>query len=228
MKRKSYAEAIETCIEALRVHPEDLRARVILGVSYMRTGKLDRAESELLKAREMLGISSDVYISLAELYDQKGNAQQAARYRKLFETFRSANEFLSRTEPSQPAAEKLGADLESKSEGVSEIEPEVTTITMAELYVQQGHLEKAAVVYRKILETAPETSGIEEKIAELEKKISDSRSRPSLLHVLESWRHQLRERIAAQTALSPLESLNLEPDNLAAFIQKHFKKMSSS
>ena len=227
-ERERYSEAIEICIKGLRVRPYDLRARVILGVSCLRTGELDRAETELLKAADVLEINSVAYAALAELYDKKGDAQQACRYRQLFETLQSASEFGSDAEALEPEPEKTGPDLESEYKGIPASEPEVATITMAELYAQQGYLEEAAVVYRKILETAPETAGIEERLAEVEKRIGDSLSGPSLLTILESWRNQLRERAATENALSPLESPSFDPEKLAAFIRKHLKKTSSS
>ena len=69
LEQEMYKEAIETCVNGLRLRPHDLRARVILGMSYHRTGQLDRAESELLKAKEMLEINTVTYRALAELYD---------------------------------------------------------------------------------------------------------------------------------------------------------------
>lgn len=85
LEREMYDEAIETCINGLRLRPHDLRARVILGLSCLRTGELDRAESELLKAKEMLEINTVIYQALAELYEKKGNAELAENYRQLFE-----------------------------------------------------------------------------------------------------------------------------------------------
>jgi len=52
LENEMYKEAIETCVNGLRLRPHELRARVILGVSYLRTGELDRAESELLRAKK--------------------------------------------------------------------------------------------------------------------------------------------------------------------------------
>lgn len=85
LEREMYDEAIETCINGLRLRPHDLRARVILGLSCLRTGELDRAESELLKAKEMLEINTVIYQALAELYEKKGNTELAENYRQLFE-----------------------------------------------------------------------------------------------------------------------------------------------
>ena len=89
LERKMYGEAIETCVNGLRLRPHDLRARVILGLSYLRTGELERAESELLKAKEMLEINTVTYRALAELYDEKGDLEQSDRYRQLFEAIHS-------------------------------------------------------------------------------------------------------------------------------------------
>jgi tetratricopeptide (TPR) repeat protein len=149
-ERKMYGEAIETCVNGLRLTPHNLRARVVLGLSYLQTDQLDRAETELLKAKEMLEINAVAYNALADLYDKKGAPEQAAWYRTLFQ----------RLHPPETDAEGVEPAAQGEPEPEEEEEPEVATVTMAELYVQQGQLEKAAAVYRRILETAPGTVGV--------------------------------------------------------------------
>jgi predicted Zn-dependent protease len=84
-----YAEAIETCLNGLRLHPHDLRARVILGLSYLKTDNLNRAESELLRAKELLEINSATYQGLAELYERRGDGEKSSLYRRLYQTIQS-------------------------------------------------------------------------------------------------------------------------------------------
>ncbi len=218
-EREMYEEAIETCINGLRLRPHNLRARVILGLSYLRTGALDSAETELLKAKEMLEINAVIYRDLAELYDQKGDSEQAFHYQKLFEAIH----------PSAVAEVEAEVD-EAGSESVArEALPEdaemMDTVTLAELYEQQGHVDKAIEVYRKILEISPETEEIEARLAELEKRIGEPQEGRTLLSVLEAWQSTLREKAAPESMPPPSTPPSLDPEKLSAFMKKQVKRL---
>ena len=212
-----YEEAIETCTNGLRLRPHDLRARVILGLSYLRTGALDSAETELLKAKEMLEINTVIYQNLAELYDKKGDSDRAFHYQKLFEAIH-----LSATGEVDTAVAEAGS--ESVAEEVFPEDAEMMdTITLAELYEEQGHVDKAIEVYRKILDTSPETEEVEARLAELEERIGHPPKDRALLSVLESWQSKLREEADPESMPPPSTEPSLDPEKLAAFIRKHTK-----
>jgi tetratricopeptide (TPR) repeat protein len=221
LEKEMYKEAIETCLNGLRLRPHDLRARVILGVSYLRTGELDRAERELLKAKEMLEINTVTYRALAELYDKKGDSESAERYRRLFEAIH----------PSEAKAfgnEREEKESETATEEVPPEKTEMSTITMAQLYEEQGQLKEAAEVYRKIFDTSPEIEGVEDKIAELERQVGEAQVKRNLLSILESWQKNIQDKIVAARASSPTGASGIDPEKVAAFIKKYTKKSLSS
>jgi len=192
-ERSMYTEAIETCLNGLRLHPHDLRARVILGLSYLRTEKLDRAESELLRAKEILEINMATYQGLAELYERKGDEEMSSLYRRLYEVVQPP-EAVAAAEPEGPP------QIEPEVELPAVEEPEVATVTMAELYAQQGHMDKAAAVYRTLLETSPESPEISERLAELERKAKTADMNATLVTVLERLRDNLKNRPSTEVA----------------------------
>jgi len=221
LEKQMYKEAIETCVNGLRLRPHDLRARVILGVSYLRTGELDRAESELLKAKEMLEINTVTYRALAELYDKKGDSESADRYWQLFEAIH----------PSE--AKAIGSEREeNESEtATGEVPPDKTgmsTITMAQLHKEQDHSKEAAEVYRKIFDASPDTEGVEDKLAELERQVGEDQLKRSLLSILESWQKNMQDKIGAARASSPSGASGIDPEKMAAFLKKYTKKSHSS
>lgn len=218
-EREMYEEAIETCINGLRLRPHDLRARVILGLSYLRTGALDSAETELLKAKEMLEINAVIYRDLAELYDQKGDSEQAFHYQKLFEAIHPSAVAEVETEVDEAGSESVAR------EALPEDAEMMDTVTLAELYEQQGHVDKAIEVYRKILETSPETEEIEARLAELEKRIGEPQEGRTLLSVLEAWQSTLREKAAPESMPPPSTPPSLDPEKLSAFMKKHVKRL---
>ena len=218
-EREMYEEAIETCINGLRLRPHDLRARVILGLSYLRTGALDSAETELLKAKEMLEINTVIYRNLAELYDKKGDSEQAFHYQKLFEAIHPSSVAEVETEADEPGSASVA------KEALPENAEMMDTVTLAELYEQQGHVDKAIEVYRKILETSPETEEVEARLAELEKRIGEPQEGRTLLSVLEAWQSKLREKTAPESMPPPSTPPSLDSEKLAAFMRKHAKRL---
>ena len=217
-EREMYEEAIETCTKGLRLRPHDLRARVILGLSYLRTGALDRAETELLKAKEMLEINTVIYRNLAELYDKKGNSEQAFHYQKLFEAIHPSAVAAMETEADEPGSASVAR------EALPEDAEMMDTVTLAELYEQQGHVDKAIEVYRKILETSPKTEELEARLAELEKRIGEPQEARTLLSVLEAWQSKLREKAATTSMSPPATPSGLDPAKLSSFMRKHVKR----
>jgi tetratricopeptide (TPR) repeat protein len=216
LEHEMYKEAIETCANGLRLRPHDLRARVILGMSFLRTGELDRAESELLKAKEMLEINAVTYSALAELYERKGDSQSAERYRRLFEAIHPAE-----AEPIGPEREESESE-----EGVERIQPEKTemsTITMARLYEEQGHLKEAAEVYRKIFDASSESEELEDKLADLERRIGEGRVKRNLLSILELWQKNMQDKLGAQRPSPSPGSSRIDPERFAAFMKKYVK-----
>jgi len=182
-ERSMYTEAVETCLNGLRLHPHDLRARVILGLSYLRINSLDRAESELLRAKEILEINTAAYQGLAELYERKGDEEKSSLYRRLYEAVQSPATMAAREPEASP-----------------QIQPEVATVTMAELYAEQGHLDKAAAVYRTILETAPETPEVAARLAELERKGKTAEINVKLVSMIEKLCDNLKGRPTTRAA----------------------------
>ena len=220
-EREMYEEAIEICVNGLRLHPHELRARVILGQSYLRTGELDRAETELLKAKEMLEINAVAYKALAELHEVKGEIDQATFYRQLFERIHPAQVPEPESEPAETEIERLPQEIEQEEE-------EVATNTIAELYVEQGHLGKAIEVYRRILSSGPEAEGVTERIAELEKLMGKGQAVQTLLSILQSWQSKLQDRAASDITSPATEPTGIDPEKLAALMQKYVKRAETS
>lgn len=116
LEREMYHEAIETCVNGLRLRPHDLRGRAILGLAYLRIGEFERAESELLKAKEMLEINTIIYQALAEVYEKRGQSELAENYRHLFAAIQSpeTTDFVcedeGRKETEQPSPEKMNVE----------------------------------------------------------------------------------------------------------------------
>jgi tetratricopeptide (TPR) repeat protein len=221
LEHEMYKEAIETCANGLRLRPHDLRARVILGVALLRTGELDRAESELHKAKEMLEINAVAYRALAELYKKKGDSESAERYQQLFEAIHPAQ------------AEEIGSgkeetELESTGAGVPSGKTEMSTITMAQLREAQGHLKETAEVYGEISGPSPETEGVEDQLDDLERHVGGGDVKRKLLSKLELWQKNVQENIGEDKPSPSPGSSGIDPKEMTAFIKKYFKELHQS
>ena len=87
-----------------------------------------------------------------------------------------------------------------------EKEPDFYTVTMANVYAEQGHWEKAAEIYRHLLAQEPERDDYLEALAELEKKAKQSRQKS--LEELDVLFHQWFDLMLKYKNLKKLRSLN--------------------
>lgn len=211
-ERSMYVEAIETCLNGLRLHPHDLRARAILGLSYLRTDNLDRAEAELLRAKEILEINTTTYLGLAELYERRGEKEKSSLYRRLHEALQSP-------ETMAGGGQDEELQVEPELEAAAEEEVEVATVTMAELYAQQGHPDKAAALYRRILASSPGTAGVEERLDDLARKAKAARINEKLISTLEKLRDRLNNRPTTEAAPASEGKVTVAPEKLVAVVR---------
>jgi len=76
----------------------------------------------------------------------------------------------------------------------------LVTKTLAEIYLQQGHLEEAYSLFKTLSERDPEDVELKNRLKELEEKTSLSRSTqstspaPRKIQNLEKWLNNIRER----------------------------------
>ncbi|MBW1982075.1 MAG: tetratricopeptide repeat protein [Deltaproteobacteria bacterium] len=216
LEKEKYREAIEVCQSGLRVHPHDLRARVIMGLSYLRAGDIDQAEAELLRAKEILDSNITTYEALAEVYEHKGLQNQASYYQQVVRILQ-----LSPEEPLESSG-VLG-ETEEAPVAVPD-DTEVATITMAELYSQQGHLEKAAAVYRQILATSPQKKDIQERLAALQQRIASQAKGRKLLQLLEKLGRTMEERPTKSPAVTSEDlTVDFDREKLADIVSKMYR-----
>lgn len=75
--REAYRRAIELCEQALTVNPDDLRAQARLSTYYVFTGRVDKAESLLLRLAEEGELPGTVHFFVARTKMQLGDLKAA-------------------------------------------------------------------------------------------------------------------------------------------------------
>jgi tetratricopeptide (TPR) repeat protein len=155
------ADAVQICREGLAVHPASIDGRHLLARALVNQGEAEAAEKVLLEAVEFLVEKAEVLGTLARLYDRQGQADKARL---------TASAYLALNPDDQEIRGILGpgpakTDQQPAAPGRAEPAP---TATLAELYYNQGHLDQARQMYRRLLETEPDNDLYRTRLAELE------------------------------------------------------------
>ena len=74
-----------------------------------------------------------------------------------------------------------------------EIDGEFVTATLAEIYYEQGQLDRAMETYQEIVMKNPDDASSEKRLEELLKEKRATMSRQRLTTVLEDWLQRIRE-----------------------------------
>ncbi|MDX9820535.1 MAG: tetratricopeptide repeat protein [Syntrophales bacterium] len=176
-RNRLYAEAAEAAESRLRDHSADLDAKAVLCRALIGMERLQEAVRCLGEIEEAILGLSRVYASLGDLCRRKGLRDEAvAYYRKCVaihphssvteEVNGRLDELLKETSPAKTVG---GEDAEAP------LAADFQTVTMADLYVRQGHLDEALDLLEKILHKDPEDPQAARLIAKVREKMATSR-----------------------------------------------------
>ena len=158
LQHDMFPEALSLAEARLALFPLDVDARIIAGNVFISMGRADEARDVLRKVEEIISSLSLIYVRMGDIYAEKGSYRDAVIcYQK----------YISLSPTSDKAKEVVGkiALLEQEEPLITDIDltdnedtskPEFYTVTLADLYIKQGHFKMAAEVLEKILEKEPE------------------------------------------------------------------------
>lgn len=224
-------EAIEICLRGLQEHPTYVSAHVVLGRAYLDKGAIEQAEAEFLKVVELDPENLLAHRLLGDIYARQ---ERVAEARERYLTVSSLNPLdrevkallaalpqptVVTPRPSQPAPppeELAPIPLPSGVEEPSGTAEVFVTETLADLYAQQGFLEQAAEIYRRLLKEDPSKLHLQRKLEDLARLQEGSsmaqeltappqpepspkdRTRENVLAVLEGWLRGIERRRASR------------------------------
>lgn len=209
-----YDEAIQTCKEGLKKMPDALLGRLLLGRCYLETGRIVEARKELERVARVVEECLPVYKLLSKVYLEEKDVEKALEVLRKTLYFPPAEEGLPKKvtplememlhrgsrppfatpppfqKPSQ--APQVPVTEEKKPVGEEEIpaKPPIPTDTLAEIYIKQGHLDRALEVYQDILAKDPDNAAVREKCESLKNRIVRGQKAESGVEVqkkLEKW-----------------------------------------
>ena len=160
LEQNKLMEAFDLAEERLRSFPADADAYVVAGKSLLGRGRVDEARDVLQEVGEIISGLSLVYDRMGDIYRKKGFHQDAAICYEKFISLRPG------AEEARKVIEKMIL-LEQEDQPVTEVGmiydenipgQELFTVTLAELYIKQGHLQVAAEILKEIIWKEPQNN----------------------------------------------------------------------
>jgi tetratricopeptide (TPR) repeat protein len=178
LQQNKLQEAFTLAGERLRSLPADADAHVIAGSALIGMGRVDEARDILYEVDNIISGLSLVYDRMGDIYRKKGFHQDAAVcYEKFISLHPGA-------EDARKVIEKMML-LEQEDQPVDQSgiiydenipEPELFTVTLADLYIKQGHLQVAEKILEEISRREPQNSQVAEKLDTLRKSLAPESS----------------------------------------------------
>lgn len=166
-----FGDALEMAETWLARVPEDVDAKIILSQGLLRLGKLDRLRGLLGEVDKKIGRLSLVYLRLGELCRQSGLNTEADNFLNKYNGLSAAICPDEKARLTDASGESEEAD-DTEREAADDIYPEFYTVTLADLYVRQGHPALARNVLEAILKKEPGNQQASMKLTELVKLLT--------------------------------------------------------
>jgi tetratricopeptide (TPR) repeat protein len=208
---------IQECHKALAVYPNDIYIRRLLAESYLEINQVSSAETELTKIIGLISDLADVYKLQAEICGKQGRNREAIEALRIYLAYHPQDEDAHRLyDDLRPEEERSSGKLQSSpdeihatfGEDVEEKSPEIVTATLAEIYFNQGELQKAIDTYRTLVALNPEDTHFRDRLEVLEaipqeEAQGDQETQDTyvagtqrMIAILESWRSNIREHVS--------------------------------
>ena len=196
LERNELQTVLDLAQERLKRIPGDLDARIVTCRVWLLQGRLDEAGDMLNEMEEILASLSRIYVCMGDICMKRGMEDSAEAFYRKF-TFLNPGAPLSRGFTGRPKGieELHETDEEGReAEGAAGIPSDFQTVTLAELYIRQGHLRPAEEV--------------------LEKIIGEDSQNGKAAALLVEVREQLRREVSAQPAAAVIAELSRWLDNV--------------
>ncbi len=196
ISRKMFPEALSMAEERLSKFPSDLDARVFINSILIEMGRIEESRNVLNELEKDIIKLSFSYLRAADTYYNKGIIQDAVL---CYQKFIALNPH---SEHSPEVTEKitlLQQEENSAREGIEEdiddtAKPEFYTMTLADLYIKQGHLKMAADILEEIIKREPSNVQAREKFDTIKVVLAQKPSFPDafdstkkVINILSCW-----------------------------------------
>jgi len=194
LEQNKFSSVLDLIKKHLLLMPGDADAYVITASALIGMGRIDEARDILKDVDKIISEFSFAFERIGDIYRKKGFHQDAAL---CYEKFLSLHPC---AEDARVVIEKMTL-LDQEDHPVNEIdvmdenipEPELFTVTLADLYIRQGYLPEARRILEKIIRKEPQNIQAVAKLDMLKKALNSSSTvgekidSDRLIKVLTSW-----------------------------------------
>jgi Tfp pilus assembly protein PilF len=154
LDRNELPAVLNLAEERLKRTPGDLDARIAICRVWLLQGRLDEARDILNEMEDILASLSRIYACMGDICMKKGMKDSAETY------YRKVMFLNPGAPPSKDVITERLSGIEephaTDAEGEAEIPSDFQTVTLAELYIRQGHLRLAEELLEKIIGQDPQ------------------------------------------------------------------------
>ena len=157
LQQNLLSQAMAIAEERLKQFPADVDAHVIAGDVLVRMGRIDEARDILREVEEIISGLSFVYARMGDIYQKNGfNRDASICYQKYIALNPTADQTKEITEKRILLEQEEPPRTEiEEPDNVNLPRPDFYTVTLADLYIKQGHLKMAAEVLQEIIRKEP-------------------------------------------------------------------------
>jgi len=184
-------EALALARERLDLIPGDVDARIVCGRVLAAMGRAGTAREIFEEIEKDILSWVGVFEDLGDILAGKGEIERAGTcYQNMVQLGLDA-EAVERIRKKMEALK--GAEREQDDRLIDGVSRDFKTMTMADLYVRQGHLDTARNVLKEMMQSDPGNIRVREKLREVEVLLAGNvplsgKSHPEkILHELEKW-----------------------------------------
>jgi tetratricopeptide (TPR) repeat protein len=157
LEQNLFTEALALVQEQRRSDPLDVEAHVMAGNILVVMGELDKARNMLAEVEQTISRLSFIFTRMADIYREKGLKNDAAQCYRKFMILNPVSEQAAEVAKKIALLYRQDADSLGRDDYCIENipKPEFFTLTLADLYIKQGHLLMAGEVLKEMIKREP-------------------------------------------------------------------------
>ncbi len=193
LKQGHFDSARRLAEENLARLPFDIEGRIVLCRALLGMDAPEAADPWICEIDRWIRLTAQIYLDAGDSFARKGRLDEAARFYKKFLRLNpeapEAEEISARISPDSDLDRDVEPGPDSRYEHVEEIDRQFWTVTLADLYTRQGHLDMARGVLEEILKRDPHNEDARIRLGALPKgdARSDAVSQKRLAGELARW-----------------------------------------
>jgi len=193
-ERNEFQTVLGLAQERLNRIPDDLDSRIAICRVWLQQGRIDEVRDMLGEMEDILSGLSHLYACMGDLYTKKGLESEAEMfYRKFTALSPQPPQTLAleaRLREMGRLAEANQEELETEDGEDSDVPSDFGTVTLAELYIRQGHLRMAEEMLEKITGRDPGNERAEGLLKDVRARLGakeDGRKNAGVMVELSRW-----------------------------------------